>query len=608
MLNSIHPAHSKALIANLLRRQALALTTLAMSTIILLATGCSSSSWTTAPQIDFEVAAPTDSSITAEVEKTSEAYHHFMIGELSFLAGDFDQAKEHYAEASKLTDQPAAELHSKLAELYMRSGELDKALPESKLAVESAVDEVDKSQRLLVHAGILEALEQYEEARQIYLDALKKDPKNTEARVLLSGVYLREGQHAQAIATLKTVLQSDPRNLLVLYNLGRIYEVTGEKTLALDYYHQAYQADVSNELVTRDILRIYLEQSDASKAEAFCREVLEQQPENLVARKVLSHLLIGKHELDEALEQFELLEDSTTEIGSDIRMKIALIQLERKNYPEATRNLLLVLAQEPSHAEARYYLASVFASDGKNQDALVELMKIEESQPYFAKAQSFAAFLYRQVGDQKSARKAIELAYAVNPEDDKVIAYYLHILREDRDFSEALDVVNAALQEKPGDQDFLFTKGVVLFDLQKIPESHAVMEDLLRANPNHANALNFVAYSYAEKGENLPKALELSQKALKLSPTDPYFLDTLGWIYYHMQDYKTAEQHLSNAVTRSNQDPVILEHYGDVLSKLGKQTEAIKVYRGLLAVIKKTNFKEDPKLAERVQSKLSKLE
>jgi Tfp pilus assembly protein PilF len=100
------------------------------------------------------------------------------------------------------------------------------------------------------------------------------------------------------------------------------------------------------------------------------------------------------------------------------------------------------------------------------------------------------------------------------------------------------------------------------------------MEQVLQLDPDQANALNFIGYTWAEKGINLDKAEEMINKALKIKPGDGYIQDSLGWLYYQKGDYKRAADELMKAQQSAPEDPVIAEHVADAYVKLGDQAQA----------------------------------
>ena len=96
--------------------------------------------------------------------------------------------------------------------------------------------------------------------------------------------------------------------------------------------------------------------------------------------------------------------------------------------------------------------------------------------------------------------------------------------------------------------------------------------------------MNYLGYSWADRGINLDKALELISKALKIRPDAAYIIDSLGWVYYRMGRYREALEWLLKAAEKMADDPTVLDHIGDTYEQLGKKELAIQYwYRALAA-------------------------
>jgi len=107
---------------------------------------------------------------------------------------------------------------------------------------------------------------------------------------------------------------------------------------------------------------------------------------------------------------------------------------------------------------------------------------------------------------------------------------------------------------------------------------------VIAIDPKHAESYNFIGYMYAEKGVNLPEAIELIQKALALEPDNGYFIDSLGWAYYQQGRYPEALRELQRAVALAKDDPVLFDHLGDAYLKNGLASEAISAWERSLGV------------------------
>ena len=87
----------------------------------------------------------------------------------------------------------------------------------------------------------------------------------------------------------------------------------------------------------------------------------------------------------------------------------------------------------------------------------------------------------------------------------------------------------------------------------------------LRVLPDQAYVINYLAYSWIEKGINIEKSLKMLEKANSLKRNDGYITDSLGWALFKLKRYKDAKKYLQLALMIMPSDPIINDHYGDVL-------------------------------------------
>ena len=125
---------------------------------------------------------------------------------------------------------------------------------------------------------------------------------------------------------------------------------------------------------------------------------------------------------------------------------------------------------------------------------------------------------------------------------------------------------------------------------ERIKEWDKAEKDLLtslEADPNQAYVINYLAYSWIEKGVKIEKSLNMLKKANKLKVNDPYIIDSLGWALFKLARYKEAKKNLQNAVRLMPGDPIVNDHYGDVLWKNGNKIQA-RYYWNYVLSLKKT--------------------
>src|SRR5262249_45916670 len=128
----------------------------------------------------------------------------------------------------------------------------------------------------------------------------------------------------------------------------------------------------------------------------------------------------------------------------------------------------------------------------------------------------------------------------------------------------------------PENPEMHFNLGTALDKVNRFDDVVNEMEETIRLDPKHANALNYLGYSYADRGVKLPEAVDLIQKALEVKPNDGYYLDSLGWAYYKLGKLDEALTELQRAVAVVSDDSVIHEHLGEIYYQKGLKTDAKK--------------------------------
>ena len=123
--------------------------------------------------------------------------------------------------------------------------------------------------------------------------------------------------------------------------------------------------------------------------------------------------------------------------------------------------------------------------------------------------------------------------------------------------------------------------------------------DSLKILPNQPHVLNYLGYSWIDKGINLDKGLEMIKKAVSLTENDGYIIDSLGWAYYAKENYVEAELHLQRAVELLPLDPIINDHYADTLWMLNKSVQARYFWKNILSL-----DSSEQKLKDAVNEKL----
>jgi len=126
-------------------------------------------------------------------------------------------------------------------------------------------------------------------------------------------------------------------------------------------------------------------------------------------------------------------------------------------------------------------------------------------------------------------------------------------------------------------QILLFNRAVAFEKLKAFEQLDAALNTILSKEPNDAETLNFYGYSLADRGVRLQDAQTMVEKALRLRPDDGYYLDSLAWVFFRKQEYDKALQLQLDAVKVIKNDPLMMEHLGDIYWQ-NKDAEQAKHY------------------------------
>ena len=117
-------------------------------------------------------------------------------------------------------------------------------------------------------------------------------------------------------------------------------------------------------------------------------------------------------------------------------------------------------------------------------------------------------------------------------------------------------------------------RGIIYERLKRWPEAEADFKRVLKLVPDDVETLNYLGYTWVDRGENLTEAFDMIREAVKQQPRSGAIVDSLGWAHYKLGEYDKARENLEKAVALSPSSATIIDHLGDVYWKLGRKREA----------------------------------
>jgi len=130
--------------------------------------------------------------------------------------------------------------------------------------------------------------------------------------------------------------------------------------------------------------------------------------------------------------------------------------------------------------------------------------------------------------------------------------------------------------------DILYRRGGSYERLADYASSDKDLLKSLEVNPDDAYVLNYLAYSWLEREYKIDLSLQMLEKAYAKRSNDPYIIDSIGWAHYLIDDYEKAEGFLKRAVELMPEDPIVNDHYGDILWKLDRKIQARYFWENVL--------------------------
>ncbi|MCB9993319.1 MAG: tetratricopeptide repeat protein [Hyphomicrobiaceae bacterium] len=181
-------------------------------------------------------------------------------------------------------------------------------------------------------------------------------------------------------------------------------------------------------------------------------------------------------------------------------------------------------------------------------------------------------------GDRAEAIRRLKNMVQIEPDYVEAISSLADLLRFDKQFSEAVPYYSRLIEISGGDHPrdwlYFYLRAICYERTQQWPLAEADFLKALDLRPDQPQVLNYLGYSWVDRGENYDRALDMIQNAVRQSPSDGYIVDSLGWAFYKLGRIDEAVSVLEQAIHLEPNDPEINDHLGDAYWKAGRHREA----------------------------------
>lgn len=444
----------------------------------------------------------------------------------------------------------------------------------------------------------LESEGKIDEAIAAHQHAIALAPDSAELRAELAGLYARQDRAPEALDTAEAALQRDPDNREANRILGSVYAALSEQKKPLrpgddpsQYGSRALAAltkarrdgifDTSLELM---LGRLHLQAGHMAEAIASLRRVVDDQPGYPEAAMLLAAAQSGAGDDEAATGTLEsaVQQNPSFFLG---RVRLAELYDEAHRYKEAAEAYGAAQALAGTRAELTPQRASALLKAGDPAAARDLVQKALERKPNGADAVLLylLAQAQRQLKDTAGANGTAQRLKTAFPNDPRGLYLGAQLLVDGGQTKDALAAFQDLIKRAPDNASFVYEYADLLEKNGRPQDAERALRDLLSKDPLDAVALNSLGYMLAERGERLDEAVDLVQRALKVEPGNPSFLDSLGWAYFRQGRLDLAEAPLAEAAARLPSSSAVQDHLGDLRVKQQRYSDAVAAWERALA-------------------------
>jgi tetratricopeptide (TPR) repeat protein len=456
-----------------------------------------------------------------------------------------------------------------------------------------AVDHSDHIARLVLGVRALKQ-KQYSLARQDFAQSVHGPVTDLAAALLSAWARDGAGDPRTAVEDLDRLNGPDWYGVFKDLHAGLIFDLANLRKEAGKRYEAAYKAD-SSALRTVQAYGRYLSRNGGKDAALqLYADFNKQLPDHPLIKQEMKQITDG--------EKLPPLVDSAQAGAAEALYGIGASIGHRGGEDLALVYLQLALYLQPSHQMALLSLADLYETLKKPDLAIKVYDRIPPSSPLYRSAQIQLAIDLDALDKTDEAKQRLDHILADQPKDTEALMALGNIERERKDFTGCGDAYSKAIATVPDPQKtdwvMFYFRGICYERSDQWPKAEADMKKALDLYPDQPLVLNYLGYSWVDKGMHLDEGMDMIRRAVEQRPDDGYIVDSLGWAYFRTGNFDEAVKNLERAVLLKPDDPTINDHLGDAYWRVGRKLEAH--FQWSQAV----DFKPDPDELATLQKKL----
>src|SRR5688572_21607781 len=495
---------------------------------------------------------------------------------------DYPKALEFFQQAYKMNPKNAA-INFKIAEMYLNIRKESEAMPYAKAALEL---DPENSYYYLLLGQLYANNEQFSEAIEVYSRLLDKFPNQEGFYLNLADLYLSQNKINDAVKIYDKAEKQFGEQEQIIFRKQQLYLKQNNLEKALQEGQKLIDNNPAEPRYAMAQAQILGSNNRPDEAIALLNRVLRSDvPDDPEIHLLLSDLYRQKGQKAESQRELKLaFGNQSLGIDDKIRILVGFMKMlpDKELEPTAVELASLVVAAHPTEAKAYAVSGDIQALIGNKKgarDHYAKSLKFDKS--HFQVWQQLI-ILDAELGQNDSLLIHTEKATDLFP-NQAVVWFYngtAHLLKKNfNKAAKSLEYGKKLSADSPELQtQFNLQLGDAYNSLKQYEKSNAAYEAVLAIDPNNLHVLNNYSYFLSLREQNLPKARQMAEKLVAAAPEESTYLDTYAWVLYKMKDYQNAKISLEKAL-QTSKDGTVIEHYGDVLFRLGQKEEAVEQWQ-----------------------------
>ena len=518
-------------------------------------------------------------------ELTAELMYRLLVGDIALQRGEPALAARAYYDVARETRDP--KFARRATEIALAARQRTLALDSATLWVEldPTADRAKQVVAGLKGGSDVRGADLKADLERALAEAATAGPRLGEAFLELNRALASEPDKAATLKLVQALAQPYPNNAeaqfavaLAAYNTGLAdFE---SSTIALQAIDRALKQKPDWEQAILLKVEILSKQS-MDRAGDYLVEILKSNPDAKYINSALVQVRIQQKRYGDAAAILQKLAEQDPG-NHEYEFGMAMLAMQTKDWAKAER--LLEGLNRVGYGDdgvVESYLAQVAEETGRYELALERFKAVPDGERgWYAKLR--AAAMLGKLGRLDEARTYLDDLPAVT-RDQKVQVQQVaaQLLRDAGNNKAAYEILDSALGQYPDEPDLLYDLAMVAEKLDRIDVLEAKLTRLVELKPTNAQALNALGYTLVDRTPRVSEGLALIQRALAMSPDDPFILDSVGWAQYRLGHLDEAEKYLRQAMEQ-RPDPEIAAHLGEVLWAKGERDRAQEIWQSQL--------------------------